>query len=175
MRKGRQEKRADARKMAKVLASDPRAVAQFAHELVPPSEPNAPAAPPLAPGERKLARLFSTIATNVWRMKNQLLDAETGEPKDGLGGRSAAKLARYLASLDGALEDAGVQVVGDYSGKPHDEGDAVKVISYEDRPDLRRAEYIETLLPTIRWTNEQGQARLLQLAEVVVGRPPPQI
>ena len=70
-----------------------------------------------------------------------------------------------------ALEDAGVQVIGDYSGKPHDEGDAVKVISYEDRADLKRDEYIETLLPTVRWTNEQGQTRLLQQAEVVVGRP----
>ena len=121
--------------------------------------------------EKRLFKLYSTIATNMWRMKNQILDTETKEPKDGLDGRSVAKIARYLASLDGALEDAGVQVVGDYNGKPHDEGNAVKVISYEDRADLKRDEYIETLLPTVRWTNEQGQTRLLQRAEVVVGRP----
>jgi hypothetical protein len=121
--------------------------------------------------EKHLFKLYSSIATNVWRMKNQILDMETKEPKDGLDGRSVAKIARYLASLDGALEDAGVQVVGDYNGKPHDEGNAVKVISYEDRADLKRDEYIETLLPTVRWTNEQGQTRLLQQAEVVVGRP----
>ena len=121
--------------------------------------------------EKRLFKLYSTIATNVWRMKNQILDTETKEPKDGLDGRAVAKIARYLASLDGALEDAGVQVVGDYTGKPHDEGNAVKVVSYEDRADLNRDEYIETLLPTVRWTNEQGQTRLLQQAEVVVGRP----
>ena len=121
--------------------------------------------------EERLFRLYSTIATNVWRMKNQILDAETKEPKETLDDRVVGKLARYLASLDGALEDAGVQVVGDYNGKPHDEGNAVKVISYEDRADLKRDEYIETLLPTVRWTNEQGQTRLLQQAEVVVGRP----
>ena len=121
--------------------------------------------------EKRLFKLYSTIATNVWRMKNQILDAEANEPKDGVDGRVVAKLARYLASLDGALEDAGIQVISDYNGKPHDEGDAVKVISYEDRADLKRDEYIETLLPTVRWTNEQGQTRLLQQAEVVVGRP----
>ncbi len=121
--------------------------------------------------DKRLFKLYATIATNVWRMKNQIFDTETNEPKDGLDGRGVAKLARYLASLDGALEDAGVRVVGDYNGKPHDEGNAVKVISYEDRADLKRDEYIETLLPTVRWTNENGQTRLLQQAEVVVGRP----
>ena len=165
MGRSRQEKRRDVKKIAKALASDPRAVAQFAHERVPPSEP------PMAPEERKLVKFYSAIATNVWRMKNQIFDTETKEPKEELDGRAVAKLARYLASLDGALEDAGVQVVGDYNGKPHDEGNAVKVISYEDRADLKRDEYIETLLPTVRWTDEQGQTRLLQQAEVVVGRP----
>ena len=171
MGRSRKERRSDAKKLAKMLASDPRAVAQFAHERVPASEPKAPVEPPITPEEKKLVKLYSTIATNVWRMKNQILDTETKEPKDGLDGRSVAKIARYLASLNGALEDVGVQVVGDYNGKPHDEGNAVKVISYEDRADLKRDEYIETLLPTVRWTNEQGQTRLLQQAEVVVGRP----
>ncbi len=171
MGKSRQEKRSEARKLAKALTSDPRAVAQFAHERVPVSEPKVHMEPSMSPEEKKLVKLYSIIATNVWRMKNQIFDTETKEPKDGVDGRVVGKLARYLASLDGALEDVGVQVVGDYNGKPHDEGNAVKVISYEDRADLKRDEYIETLLPTVRWTDEQGQTRLLQQAEVVVGRP----
>ena len=171
MGRSRQEKRSDARKIAKALALDPRAVAQFAHERIPVSEPKVPAEPPMSPEEKKLVKLYSTIATNVWRMKNQILDTETKEPKEELDGRAVAKLARYLASLDGALEDAGVQVVGDYIGKPYDEGDAVKVITFEDRQDLKRDEYIKMYLPTVRWTNEQGRTRLLQQAEVDVGRP----
>lgn len=151
-------------------SQDPRRIHAFALEDIPSERQSSPE-PPMSPEEKKLVKLYSTIATNVWRMKNQIFDTETKEPKEELDGRSVAKIARYLASLDGALEDAGVQVVGDYNGKPHDEGNAVKVISYEDRADLKRDEYIETLLPTVRWTNEQGQARLLQQAEVVVGRP----
>ena len=125
----------------------------------------------LAIDEKQLFKFYSTIATNVWRMKNQIFDTETKNPKDGVDGRIVAKLARYLTSLDGALEDAGVQVVGDYNGKPYDDGDAVNPVSYEDRADLKRYEYIETLLPTVRWSDGQTRPRLLQRAEVVVGRP----
>ncbi len=120
--------------------------------------------------EKQLFKLYSTIATNVWRMKNQILDTETKEPKDGVDGRVVGKLARYLASLDGALEDAGVQVL-DYTNMKRSDGDAVKVISEIERSDLKKPEYVETLLPTVRWKDTQGQTRLLQQAEVIVGSP----
>lgn len=99
-----------------------------------------------------------------------LLDTETGEPKEELGERNISKLAKYLESLEGALEDAHVQIKGDYVGKFYDEGDAVKVITFEDRQDLVHDEYIETLTPTVRWTDKDGKTRLLQQAEVVVGK-----
>ena len=95
---------------------------------------------------------------------------KTKEPKEELGERAVTRLAKYLESLDGALEDARVQVKGDYVGHPYDEGDAVKVITFEDRKDLTRDEYVETLLPTVRWTDKDGKPRLLQQAEVVVGK-----
>ena len=174
MGKSRQEKRSEARRLAKALAEDPRAIAQFAHEHVPPSSSEKPPEPSLTPAEKKLIKLYSTVATSMWRMRRQIIDTETKEPKESLDGRVIAKLARYLESLYGALSDAGIQVVGDYEGKAQDDGDAVKVIAYEDRPDMKRDEYIETLLPTVRWTNEDGKTRLLQQAEVVVGRPTPE-
>jgi len=120
--------------------------------------------------EKRLFKLYSTIATNVWRMKNQIFDTETKEPKDGVDGRVVAKIARYLTSLDGALEDAGVQVI-DYTHVKRSNGDAVKVISDVERSDLKKPEYIETLLPTVRLKDSQGQTRLLQQAEVIVGSP----
>ena len=171
MGKGRQIRRSDAREIAKRLAADPRMVTRFNSEGVRAARPVPPPEPPMSPEEKQLVRLYTGVATNVWRMRRQILDTETGEPKDGLDGRVVAKLARYLASLEGALSDAGVQVVGDYEGKVRDDGDAVKVISYEKRADLKCDTYIETLLPTVRWTDGDGKTRLLQQAETVVGCP----
>ena len=171
MGKGRQIRRSDAREVAKRLAADPRMVASFNSEGVRTARPVPPPEPPMSPEEKQIVRLYTGVATNVWRMRRQILDAETGEPKEHLDGRAAAKLARYLASLEGALADAGVQVIGDYEGRPRDDGDAVKVVSYETRADLKCDTYIETLLPTVRWTNGKGSTRLLQQAETVVGCP----
>ena len=121
--------------------------------------------------EGTLTRLYKTFATTVWRMRNALLDTETGEAKEELSARTIEKLVRYTETLGGALEDAHVSIKGDYAGKPYDEGDAVKVIAFEERADLKRDEYTETLTPTVRWTDNAGHPRLLQLAEVVVGKP----
>ena len=156
-----------------ILAQDPRSGIAFPVGLVPTevvSQPLAPAEPPMTPEEKELTKLYKTFATTVWRMRNVLIDTETNEPREELSERNISKLAKYLESLDGALEDAHVQIKGDYTGKPYDEGDAVKVITFEDRQDLSRDEYIETLTPTVRWTDKDGKPRLLQQAEVVVGK-----
>jgi hypothetical protein len=128
--------------------------------------------PPMNPEQEKLEKLYSNVATNIWRIKNQILDMENnGEPKESLSEREIAKIARYINSLETAMANGGVEVVGDYVGKPHREGSAVNVVSKEIRQDLTREEYIEVLMPTVRWTNSQGQTRLLQAADVVVGQP----
>lgn len=156
-----------------ILTQDPRSSLSFTVGAVPAEaavSPQVPAEPPLSPEEKELTKLYKTFATTVWRMRNVIIDTETNEPKEEISERSISKLAKYLESLDGALEDAHVQVKGDYTGQPYDEGDAVKVITFEDRQDLSRDEYIETLTPTIRWTDKDGKPRLLQQAEVVVGK-----
>lgn len=156
-----------------LLARDPRMGLAFDIESVPVdiiSKTVMSTEPPLSPEEKELTKLYKTFATTVWRMRNLIIDTESGEPKEELNERSISKIAKYLESLDGALEDAHVQVKGDYTGKPYDEGDAVKVITFEDRQDLTRDEYIETLTPTVRWTDKNGKPRLLQQAEVVVGK-----
>ena len=152
-----------------LMSRDPRAVRQFPAEQVAAVE-SKPVQPPLSPEEQELTRLYKTFATTVWRMRNVIIDTETNEPKESLDERAVSRMAKYLESLDGALEDARVQVKGDYAGHPYDEGDAVKVITFEDRKDLSRDEYVETLLPTVRWMDKDGKSRLLQQAEVVVGK-----
>ena len=170
---GKQEKKM--RKIMKQEANrrlDARGVRAFALDCLPREEvaPQAPAEPPMSPEEKELTRLYKTFATTAWRMRNVLFDTETGEPKEELSDRSISRLAKYLESIEGALEDAHVQVKGDYVGMSYDEGDAVKVITFEERQDLSRDEYVETLTPTIRWTDKDGKTRLLQQAEVVVGK-----
>ena len=117
-------------------------------------------------------RLYKTLATTVWRMRKVVFDtAGTNEPRESLDERAVSRIARYLETLEGALEDVNVQIKGDYEGHPCDEGDAVKVISSEARKDLARDEYIETLLPTVRLVSKDGALlKLLQQAEVVVGK-----
>ena len=134
------------------------------------------AQPPMNPQQEKLEKLYSNVATNIWRIKNQILAEDNSDGngeayKESLDERAVSKIARYVNSLMTALKDGGVEVVSDYVGKPHREGSAVRVVSYEERQDLSRDEYVEVLMPTVRWTNPQGQTRLLQPAEVVVGRP----
>lgn len=151
------------RKRRLMKEPDPRSVLAFDERQVPEARPEMPK---LTPEERQLTKLYTTFATNAWRLKRQILDAETGEPKEGF-----ERVARYVASMEGALEDAQVKTV-DYDGRPYDEGDAVKVITFESRADLKRDEYVETLLPTVQWTNAEGKMTLLQMAEVVVGQAP---
>ena len=132
--------------------------------------------PQAKPEHEKSDKLYATIATNIWRIKNQLLaeDNSNGDDeqyKDELDGRAIGKIVRYINSLDAALKNGGIDVEGNFIGKPHREGSAVKVVSYEDRQDLKRDEYVEVLMPRVLITDDQGQTRMIQPAEVVVGRP----
>lgn len=144
----------------------------FPVESVPAKQEDSTPPPTISPGQEKLEKLYSNVATNIWRIKNQIMDTENdGETKEELDSRAITKIARYINSLETALANNGVEVVGDFVGKPHREGSAVKVISYEDRQDLTEDTYVEVLMPTVRFTTEDGHTRLLQPAEVVVGRP----
>ena len=145
---------------------DPRSVLAFDVKRVQEAPEKRVEEPKLSPEERQLTRLYVTFATNVWRLRRQVLDTETGEPKEGF-----ERVARYVASLAGALEDASV-TIEDYDGRPYDAGDAVKAIAFEPREDLRRDEYVETLLPTVRWKNAQGKQVFCSWRKWWWGKPP---
>ena len=151
-------------------ASDRRAAMLSVPKQIRSAESVVPAAP-LLPEEKDLHRLYKTIATTVWRMRKVIMDPTgSGDPRESLDERGVLRMAKYLETLDGVLEDARIQIKGDYEGCPYDEGDAVKVVTFEERKDLSRDEYVETLLPTVRWIDKDGKANLLQQAEVVVGK-----
>lgn len=103
---------------------------------------------------------LAEVATNAWRLKIRMIDAESGEPKE-----ETSKLYRFVEGLFRALEQAGVQVI-DKTGKPYDQGMAEKVISFEQTPGLAKEEIIDTVRPTIRW-----KERPLCNGEIIVGLP----
>lgn len=111
--------------------------------------------------DRELAKLYRSVGTAVWKLEGRMVDAETGEAKE-----EYRRVWRHVEAIKDALEGIGVETI-DWTGKRYDEGMSLKVVSEEERPGMKEAEIVETLLPTIRFR----KAIQLQQGEVVVGRP----
>ncbi len=160
--------------------NDPRSVLNFPvdavrPEVVTPPSP-VPKEPPMTPEEKELVKLYTTFATTVWRMRNIVYTNcddpnQVSEPREQLDTRAVSKLARYIESIYGALEDAHVTIKGDYIGSEYDDNDAVKVVSITYPDGQKKSEYINVLTPTVRWKDKDGNVRLLQRAEVDIAKP----
>ena len=100
------------------------------------------------------------VATNAWRAKNKMVDADTGEAKHEM-----RRVFRHIEGIFNAFEELGIRTI-DPTGRVYDSGMALKVISFEQTPGLSREEITETIKPSIAW-----QGRLLQTGEVIVGQP----
>ena len=109
---------------------------------------------------KKEDKFLSVLATNAWRMKQRMLDVETGEAKE-----EYKRVYRYVESIVDALTDFGVEVK-DHTGQKYADGSGLKVIASEKRSDLKAPEIIETMLPTVKF-----EKRFLQIGEVIVGVP----
>ena len=109
----------------------------------------------------EIMKSLSSIATNIWRARNKMVDPVTDEPKDEM-----RRVFRHVDEIFDSVEEMGLQIV-DPTGKPYDTGMAVKVITFEETPGLLREEITETIKPSIIW-----EGRLLQMGEVIVGSPP---
>lgn len=164
MSKNRQKRRREERALGKMAVKDPSRLLGFNIDRIP-VVVQSPSEPALTPEEQELTRMYSTIADNVWRLHRKVFD-EDGEPEAGMKG-----IAKFVEKIEDSLKEARIEIV-DFDGKAYDEGDAVKVIAFEDRNDLKHAEVTETLRPTVRWTDASGRVRILKQAEVIVGRPP---
>ena len=103
---------------------------------------------------------LASIATNAWRARNKMVDAETGEPQDDM-----RRVYRHIEGIFNAFDELGLRTI-DPTGKAYDSGMALKVISFEQTPGISHEEITETIKPSITW-----QGRLLQIGEVIVGTP----
>ncbi len=100
------------------------------------------------------------LATGLWRLREKMLDGETGRPLDEM-----RRAFRHLESVWDTLAQADVQVQ-DHSRSPYDPGLSLKVVAFQPTPGLDSETVIETLKPTIYM-----KGRRIQIGEVVVGTP----
>ncbi len=100
------------------------------------------------------------VATNAWRAKSKMLDADTGEPKEEM-----RRVYRHIEGMFNAFDELGLKTI-DPTGQVYDSGMALTAISFEETPGLSREEITETIKPSITW-----KGRLLQRGEVIVGTP----
>lgn len=104
--------------------------------------------------------LIIQIAINAWRAKIKMVDSNTGEAKEAM-----QLIYRHIEAIFEALKGIGVEII-DHTGKTYDSGMALKVISFEQTPELSKEEIKETIKPSILW-----QGRLIEIGEVIVGTP----
>ena len=109
---------------------------------------------------RPIDQALSIIATNAWRARNKMVDADNGETKEEM-----KRVYRHIEAQFDALSQIGIEI-RDLRGRTYDAGMALKVISFEPQPGLTKDEVVEMIKPTVI---RNGQ--LIQMGEVIVGTP----
>lgn len=105
-------------------------------------------------------KVFVSIATNIWRAKNKMMDAGTGEVREDM-----KRVDRHIEAICRSLAEVGI-VIRDHTGDFYDEGQPMKVVASKPTPGLDRKRVSDTLLPSIFWNN-----RLVQNGEIEISTP----
>jgi hypothetical protein len=108
--------------------------------------------------ERKLA---IDVGTALWRLRQRMVDPETGQPPD-----ESRKALRHVEAMWNALRDVGIEIQ-DHTHLPFRSGLALDVVAFQPIDGLSRDTVIETIRPSI-YLNDQ----VIQVGQVVVGTPP---
>ena len=126
-------------------------------------QPKQQITPPARPVETipaELVRGLAAIANSAWRAKTKMVDPTTGEPHEPM-----RRVWKDIERIYRHLEDIGFRV-RNHTGDPYDDGQPMKVITSEHRPEVTRKYVITTLLPTLYW---KGQ--IIQHGEVEIAVP----
>lgn len=110
--------------------------------------------------ERQHARLLADVATGLWRLRQRMVDPETGRPLEEM-----RRAFRHLESVWDALAGAGVEIQ-DHTGAPFRSGLALRVIAFQPTEGFDTEKVIETVKPSIYY-----KGRSVQMGEVIVGTP----
>jgi hypothetical protein len=139
------------------LLSDTRAT--MAHH-----QPQQQQAAPVRPVEvvpPNVVKGLAAIANSAWRAKTKMVDPTTGEPHE-----SMVRVYKDIERIYRHLEDIGFRI-RNHTGDPYDDGQPMKVVTSEPRPEATRKYVLTTLLPTIYWNDQ-----IVQHGEIEIAVPP---
>lgn len=105
-------------------------------------------------------RLVVTLATNLWRTRQKMIDPVSGEPPEHM-----RKAYRHVRSMWDALRESEIEIQ-DHTNQPFHLGQTLNAIAFEPRAGLSKDTVLETVKPTIYF-----RKRLIQMGEVIVGTP----
>lgn len=120
-----------------------------------------PGPQPAAPPDDLPDDVVAGLVTELWRARNKVdgPGAEQDPP------RAVRWANRYLAAADDRLVRAGIEVEG-HDGLRFDVGMDLRVLAYQDDPDVTEETVVETVRPSVR-----RAGRLIQEGEVIVAVP----
>jgi hypothetical protein len=107
-------------------------------------------------------KLIVSVATNVWRAENEVLDPNTGQIRAGM-----ENLAARIDAIYQNLGEFGI-VIHHHTGETYDESQSLNVLETIPTPGLDKTVILETVLPSISWND-----RLIQNGEVKIATPLP--
>lgn len=108
----------------------------------------------------ELLKLISDMSSNVWRVKQKIVDSTTGEPIEEF-----RKIHRPVDKIFSSLEEMGIQVI-DRTNQKYITGMNEKVLTFEPDARFTCEVIIETVKPTIIY-----KEKVLQQGEIIVGIP----
>lgn len=132
-------------------------------EAAPQTGTQSPVAVSGAAGDASLEEMsgsMASLATQVWRARNRVIDPATGEPREEM-----RRIHRHVEGALEALTQLGL-VINDWVNQPYDSGLPVKVLTFQPASEVQRDTVLEATRPTVLWKD-----RLLQMGEVIVGIP----
>ena len=100
------------------------------------------------------------IANSYFRAKKKMLDPTTGEPHEAM-----SRVYKDIERISRHLEEMGFKIQN-HTGDAYDDGQPMKVITSNPRPEATRKYVLETLLPTIYWND-----KIIQHGEIEIAVP----
>ena len=104
---------------------------------------------------------LAAIANSAWRAETKMVDPTTGEPHETM-----TRVYKDIERIYRHLEEVGFRI-RNHTGDPYDDGQPMKVITSEPRPEATRKYVLTTLLPTIYWNDH-----IIQHGEIEIAVPP---